>query len=633
MIRTTAKITLAIALAVLSATPARALPAWERIGPEGGSICALAAAPSRPATIYAGGADGGGIFRSVDRGLTWTFAGGDLGARSACSIAVDARVPARAWTVATGDLLRTSDGGQHWLQMDRPVDALPLAVIADPRVSERLYLATDRGLLHSADGGVTWTEDDGLPKQWVLDLVIDPARPQHLFIATYGGAFRSLDGGRAWAAIGPDLATAYATVLALDPRDGKTLYAALSNGSVYRSGDGGDHWTAGAKGLGVRSLAVAGRSLYAGTFDGLRQSRNGGKSFAEAATRLRGQQVADLAALPFGVLAATDLGAFRSQDGGASWTSSQRGLRLRAWAALTIDPQHPERWTSLDTHENLLRSATGGATWRSAATDLLASADVFRSPPFLALDAASSRLYSSYANFDAGGVLLRSDEDGRTWRELAGFGCLLPYGALTDAMRGRLFVWGGFLIGACGLQPGACAEYRSLDDGDTFQCAKDLVPQVGAVLTVHPPTGDLLASNADGLLRSTDWGEHWTAVSARRPIGLVIAAADPDLFYGFFSVDPGHLELAHSDDQGVSWSPPLPPPPGSLYPDPFDAHRLYALSPQALYVSTNHGATWQLAGALDPEVHFNALAFDPAHRDLVFAAATGGGLMRLRLED
>jgi len=94
----------------------------------------------------------------------------------------------------------------------------------------------------------------------------------------------------------------------------------------------------------------------------------------------------------------------------------------------------------------------------------------------------------------------------------------------------------------------------------------------------------------------------------------------------------GKLQLAHSEDQGVTWSPMLPPPPGRLYPDPFDAGRLYALAAQQLFVSKDHGATWQLTGSADLEVTFNALAFDPSDPGVLYAASTGGGLLRLRLE-
>jgi hypothetical protein len=342
--------------------------------------------------------------------------------------------------------------------------------------------------------------------------------------------------------------------------------------------------------------------------------------------------VATLAALPFGILAGSELGLFRSLDGAASFSFSQRGLQLRSWLGLEIDPGHPERWTALDSHEHLLRSANGGATWRRAAVELLDPNDLLFGPRYLSLDPGSSRFYSSYAKLSAGGVLARTNEDGTTWHEIARFGCLLPYSVLADAPRDRLWVSGGFLIGACGLQPGACAVHRSLDDGQTFSCARDLVPEGSPVLAVHAPTGDLLASGPQGLLRSSDWGDHWTPISARHPASLAISPADPDLFYGLFVPAAGHLELAWSEDQGATWSPPLPPPPGGLYPDPFDAGRLYALAPQQLFVSEDHGATWQLAGAANLEVTFNSLAFDPARPGTLFAATTGGGLLRLRLE-
>jgi photosystem II stability/assembly factor-like uncharacterized protein len=633
MIRITVKTTLATAFALLATSPAHALPAWERIGPEGGSICALAAAPSRPATLYAGGADGGGVFRSDDRGLTWRFAGGDLGTRPACSLAVDARTPSRAWAVAANQLFRTDDSGRRWLPLDRP-GALPFLVVAHPTISGRLYAATDQGLRLSEDGGLTWSLVEGLSTEAIVEVVVDPQRPQHLFVSTYGGFFRSLDGGRSWKSIRPPTADSYAYVsqAALDLRDGQTLYAVLSNGVLYRSANAGGSWTRGPSGVGARDIAVAGKSLLVATDSGLLVSRNGGKSFAQDATRLRGQQVATLAAVPFGILAGSELGVFRSLDAAASFSFSQRGLRLRSWLGLEIDPEHPERWTALDGHENLLRSANGGGIWRRAAADLLDPNDLLFGPRFLALDPESSRFYSSYATMSGGGVLARSDEDGKTWRELARFGCLLPYSVLADAPRDRLWVSGAFLIGACGLQPGACAVHRSLDDGQTFSCAKDLPPEGAPVIAVHPPTGDLLASGPEGLLRSSDWGEHWTTVSTRHPVSLEISAADPDLFYGLFLPGGGHFELAWSEDRGVTWSAPLPTPPGDLYPDPFDAGRLFALSPQQLYVSEDHGATWQLAGAGNLEVTFNALAFDPARPGALFAASTGGGLMRLRLE-
>ncbi len=625
----------AIAFALLDATAAGALPAWERIGPEGGSICALAAAPSKPAVVYAGGADAG-VFRSTDRGSSWSFAGLDLGPNPVCSLAVAGRNPLRVWALAGGKLFRSSDGGRRWLPLEAPVQDVLSAVVAHPTSSSRVFVIGDHGVRRSSDGGVTWSEPlAGLPTAYVTDLVIDPLRPDHMFVASSQGIFRSLDGGGGWAPIHLGLPDSfgYAVALALDVRDGRTLFAASASGALYRSRDAGTTWKKAAlpKDVAVIALALGGRSLYVASFSGLWVSRDGGRSFSAAATRLPGQRVADVTSLPYGVLASTTLGVYRSPDAGATFAPSQRGLRARSWWQLEIDPSHPERWYALDANEGLLRSGNGGPTWRRTARELLGQ-DLFSPPRFLALDSGSSRLYTSFATSSAGGVLARSDEDGRTWTAVAGFGCLLPSWVLADAPRDRLFVGGYYLIAACGLQPGACAVYRSLDDGATFACARDLLPASGSLLAVHGATGDLLASGVDGLLRSSDWGEHWTIVSGQRPIALQISTADPDLFYALFESAPGHLELAHSEVQGATWSTPLPPPPGPLYPDPFDAGRLYALAPQQLFVSENHGETWELAGASANDVALNALAFDPRAPGILYAASSGGGLLRLRLE-
>ncbi len=143
-----------LALASFDSAAAGALPAWERIGPDGGSICALAAAPASPAVLYAGGETFGGVFRSEDSGQSWTFSGAGLGLRPACSIAVDAGDPARVWTVAAGQLFLTRNGGRSWQPLASPEPAgYLLSVIAHPKIPGRLLLATTRRVWRSKNGG------------------------------------------------------------------------------------------------------------------------------------------------------------------------------------------------------------------------------------------------------------------------------------------------------------------------------------------------------------------------------------------------------------------------------------------------------------------------------------------------
>ncbi|MFP5285577.1 MAG: WD40/YVTN/BNR-like repeat-containing protein, partial [Thermoanaerobaculia bacterium] len=102
----------------LPALPVSAQSArWERIGPEGGFVIALAASPSRPGIVYAW-LSPGGVYRSSDRGFTWTYAGRGLATGGAVdALGVDA-TSARTVYAVQDKLFKTEDSGASW----RPVD-------------------------------------------------------------------------------------------------------------------------------------------------------------------------------------------------------------------------------------------------------------------------------------------------------------------------------------------------------------------------------------------------------------------------------------------------------------------------------------------------------------------------------
>jgi len=84
---------------------------WTRIGPDGGRVSVFAAAPSRPATVYAA-VSGSSVFRSPDGGVSWTFAGRGLGTRPIVNgLAVDAAQPDRVYASTAHVLFRSANGG------------------------------------------------------------------------------------------------------------------------------------------------------------------------------------------------------------------------------------------------------------------------------------------------------------------------------------------------------------------------------------------------------------------------------------------------------------------------------------------------------------------------------------------
>ncbi len=80
----------------------------------------------------------------------------------------------------------------------------------------------------------------GLPTSTVNGFAVHPTNPQVMYVAMRDGIFRSDNGGERWtrAANGPrNVAT-----VAINPKRPVEVYAATTDGKIFRSTDGGTGW-------------------------------------------------------------------------------------------------------------------------------------------------------------------------------------------------------------------------------------------------------------------------------------------------------------------------------------------------------------------------------------------------------
>jgi photosystem II stability/assembly factor-like uncharacterized protein len=305
---------------------------WREIGPfRGGRVAAVAGDPVHPLVFYMG-ATGGGVWKTVNAGLTWApIADSALGAGSIGAIAVAPSDPNVVY-VGTGES------------------------------TLRGNVSPGDGMYRSTDAGKTWSRIGLTDAGQTARIMVDPRDPDRVYVAVLGhvfgpnpmrGVFRSTDGGKTWQKILFKSDSAGAVDVVLDPTNPRVLYAALwqaqrtpwdftSGGQwsgLFKSTDGGDSWTDLTRKKGMPAGPIG--------------------RIGVAVSAARPERV-------WALVEAKDGGLYRSDDGGDTWmrTSEDHDLRQRAWYFSNVyaDPANPDVVYVLNT--SLLKSVDGGREFR-----------------------------------------------------------------------------------------------------------------------------------------------------------------------------------------------------------------------------------------------------------------------------
>ncbi len=217
-------------------------------------IGALVIDPLQQTTIYAGtyGNDGtnGAAYKSVDGGRTWTDISRVMGGAYVLSMAIDPRTPSTVYAGTSHGVFRSTDGGEGWQALNSGLSDDPyiLELFVDPLTPANLYALdfnaspSGPGIAKSTNGGEDWSliETDF----WdVSSFAVDPLTPTTLYAGTWTDLHKSMDGGRTWNTLDFGLDRYHhITALAIDPTKPATVYAALRDQDIFKSTDGGKSW-------------------------------------------------------------------------------------------------------------------------------------------------------------------------------------------------------------------------------------------------------------------------------------------------------------------------------------------------------------------------------------------------------
>ncbi len=216
---------------------------WRNIGPfRGGRSVASTGVVSQPMTYYFGGT-GGGIFKTVDDGITWkNVSDGFLKTGTVGAIAVSESNP----NIVIAGM------GEH--------------------AARGVMTSMGDGVYKSVDAGKSWKHIGLDHSRHISDVVIHPENPDIIFISAQGaqygpsserGVYRSLDGGDHWEKVLFIDENTGASSLVMDMKNPLILYAAMwehrrypwtmesggEKSGLYKSTDGGGTWNKMKEGL------------------------------------------------------------------------------------------------------------------------------------------------------------------------------------------------------------------------------------------------------------------------------------------------------------------------------------------------------------------------------------------------
>lgn len=627
-----------------------------------------------------------GIWRSVDRGSTWSQPNPRFNFTTIHSYAVAPSDPRTVYVgVWGGGTFVTEDAGATWELIENKAAFSAAGIAVDPRDSDTVYIAdrTAPQLYQSQDGGKTFDVffDAGEKYSRLMAITIDPSDPDCVYTSAMtvpaamdrapgmtGSLFR-IEDGKAADVTGelPRLPLS----ITVHPDDSNLLYAVTHGYGIYVSEDRGATWremsgqgsglpNSGFFGLvvdpedprtlyviggcDVRFGAFASAGLDPNVVNGVYRSTDGGETWVCINAGGLGSESGAVKSLSFSaqdpdlILVAAENGLYMSKDHGISWEADASIPYSTLGGAVLVDGTI----LAMTNGAGVLRGQrgrTGSVAWESEAV-------VEAHGYFAQVVVDGQNKGTIYASGYPGGVF-KSTDDGLTWHE-ANFG--MTSFAVDDPLRQGYYALALAPSNPQVLYLGLYGKgvYKSVDAAATWMPMNGehgvMLGQFVTSLTIDPEDEDrVFVSTEDGIYCTVNGGRTWLEANDGMPttdvrvIGFTLADA---LYagtrgYGLYrwraagSSGAGSWQAQNPVGQwGVIW-PMWADRPRYQYSDLLihsaDGQRMMlGCFPSGIYTSSDGGTSWRESNVGWTLDGVFSLVSHPLDPDIVFAGTYNG---------
>lgn len=662
---------------------------WEFAGPTniGGRITDIDVHPDSPETIYLGAASGG-VWKSINNGISWEYMFEDIDIISIGDLAIDpndeniiyagtGEANSSSYSFMGNGIYKSYDAGVNWEHSGLELSAYIGRIIVDYDNSDRVFAAAcgnlftpneERGIYRSLDAGTTWERmlfvNDTVA---AIDLVQHPENPDILFAAMWersrgleyrhsfgegSGLWKSIDGGDTWSEMTTGLPTGDVgrPGLAIAESNPDVLYVFYdmpnSQVGVYKTQNGGDSWVQ------TNDWQLGGMNSSFGWYFGqvrvhpenenmvwvmgvqVYKTTDGGNSWSEGAGW--GVHV-DNHAMYFDqvnnrILLGNDGGLYSSMNNGGSWTKINN-LPFTQFYAIDIDYQNPQRLIGGTQDNNTIMTNNGGLdNWEA----ILGGDGMY-----CLIDHSNPNvLYAEYQ----WGNLYKSTNGGNYMDYIGGMwsGDRINWSApiAMDPVNSNILYFGSYRV------------WKSTNAGSSWSdVSGDITKGIDqyfhtvTTIAVSPLNSNIvIAGTGDGLIHiSTNAGDSWENITNGIPdrwITQVIADPfDENTIYATISGFRWDEQLAHvykSTDLGQNWesiSGDLPElPVNDIELDPMYPGYIYIGTDAGVFFTNNSGQDWTMLSDGLPSVAVVAMKIHNPSRSMVIGTY-GVSMYRLNLDD